>query len=80
MRTARFQQLGEGMLFMFEPRFFSGTIMAYDARLANQTIISAWGTSQLESEDYRAIERLDETPAMRDVSDLSPYPVIWLDD
>jgi hypothetical protein len=80
MRTARFQQVAEGAYFLFEPRLFSGSVTAYDARLANQTIISSWGTMQLETEEYRTPEPVDTPPSTQEVPDWPAYPTPALND
>jgi hypothetical protein len=74
MRTARFQQVAEGAFFLFEPRLFSGSLTTYDARVANQTIISYWGMTQPEIEEYSALDQTDEPSSAREVPDWPLYP------
>lgn len=66
MRTAKFQQVTENAIFLFEPRFFTTSVMTYDPRLANQTLVSSWGGTFVELDDEREAaveERAPNAPA-----------------
>lgn len=48
MKDRKFEKIAEEALFCVEPSSYDTTITAYDAAIAHQTIVFAWGRSLLE--------------------------------
>ena len=73
MRTAKFQRLSDSAIFLFEPRSFTSAVISYDPRIANQTVISAWGAAAVE--DAGDAARSDDDDSQQ-IPDWRAYPTL----